>query len=246
VYIISVAGLRVGSTKKAYYAPSGTAEASDTNLQYFYRQNRVKNGTTIAPHFNIEFGEKLNLPAPATTSTSATTVADPADYCIEKFTRIIGGSESGAIITGYSIAEEVIGVADGAVYLRDENDSIIRLLACPGLGQWSVDADENGDPLIYAVGSNPTVFGPLLFYFTGDTLYCKNMSTVSEGMFDSRQEELNDLPVAVVTTGITAHKVAVHTDPSGRITVFYLSKSGYVTASISNNSGDTWEYLNNW
>ena len=134
-----------------------------------------------------------------------------------------------------------------SIYLRDTiTDHIIRIWSCGVGGSWNFETDSDGYLIAYAFGSSPTAYKRLLFYFAGDSLYCKNLSTVTEGVYNTKQEELDKLPVSVVATNVVAHKIAVNTDPNGRVVVFYLNKSGHVCSAYSQTSGSTWSYLQNW
>jgi hypothetical protein len=228
------------------------ASPTDEDVLFFYRPHHVVNSATasMAPKFSMNFGQPIaGVPAPAASTGTAT--PDPADACIEKFTRIIGGVNSGAI-WNWDLSQEVIGVdasSEGTIliYLKEAaGENIIRLMSIGQGGTWKVDADTEGNAYVYATGYSPTIFGNLLFYFRGDALYCKNLAAISEGVYDGKQEQLNRLDVGLVAVGLTGHKVAVNTDPNGRVTVFYLNSSGHVTAAISNTSGKTWKYLQNW
>ena len=90
-----------------------------------------------------------------------------------------------------------------------------------------------------------------MFYFFGDTLYCKDLSIVSEGdyaqgAFGSKQEQLDSIVATVVASDVVGHKIAPNIDPHGRVVVFYLDKTGNIRASLSSDSGQTWANLNNW
>jgi hypothetical protein len=254
MYVVSLPGLTLGTTYATYYAGNSDAPSDDEKILYYYRPNYVTNGKTVNLQFDMGFGTNvLGLPNADSADTESKTKSDPANLCVEKFTRIIGGKDSGAMITNYKIAREVIGVeaSNGmlSIYLKTTiSDDIYKVSSCACGGRWTIDMDDSNPPkeYVYAVGSSPTVFGSMLFYFHGDVLYCKNLNLVSDGVFPDRQAGFDGLQAGKVATDILPHKVAISVDPSGVIVVFYLSKSGYITSSMSSNSGKTWEYGYNW
>lgn len=239
-YLVSLSGMRAGTTHKCYQ-PTGSS-SEEEQPRFYFRNN---NAQASSPMYEMEFGQPIEG-VPADVSPS------PADTCPERFTKIIGGLDSGAMISEIDLSQEVVApvaAEDGtlSVYLRDMNtDKIMRIWSCSGGGVWKIETDSDGKIIYYASGSSPTVFGRLLFYFAGDALYCKNLSTVTEGVYNTKQEELDKLNVGIVATNVVGHKIAVNIDPHGQVFVFYLNKSGDVCASCSQTSGSTWTNLPNW
>lgn len=247
-YRLSSAGMRVGRTDKCYLSMSGVKPENKEELsQFYYRQNHA---TSTSEEFSMKFGKPLDGLPQKTEGKE-----DPAEACTERFTRIVGGSQSKAIIS-WDLSQEIVGIEAAdygmiSVFFRDPaSNRILKAVSCGSAGTWEVEVDKpsSGDPtpIAYADGSSPTIFNGLLFYFFGDNLYCKNLATVSEGVFKDKQEQLNKLHAGLVAADVVGHKIAVNVDPSGRVVAFYLNKSGYVEAAGSDTSGMTWQRLHNW
>jgi hypothetical protein len=262
-YLISSAGLQTGLTHKCRLTLAGTLSDDNIANQYYYRPHHVKStDNTYSMEFGTKFAEK------AMDKLKKAPDPDPTDVCIESFTRIIGGVNSGAFIGGgstddqiWNLSKDIIGVDTSShgiisVYFRDpSSDSILRIWSCSNGKFWNIEVQDvdlkSSPPIRYATGSSPTIFKDLLFYFFGDSLYCKKLSMISEGSyvagaFGSKQEQLDNLQASLVASNVVGHKVAPNIDPYGRVVVFYLSKSGNIRASASNSSGQTWSYLKNW
>lgn len=247
-YMVSAGGLKVGKTYKCYNAASGSSTVPSEDQSFFYyRPSHDHNGTAGAPEHSMDFGaEVMGIP------TSTTTATDPAEGCNERFTRIIGGDNSDAFETGWTLAQDIIGVSMAengtiSVYMSDVHiEKIFCVSSCSAAGNWEIERDDAGETVYYATGTAPSAFKDLLFYFHGEILYCKKLSVIAAGMYATKQEELNKIPAGIVATNVVGHKISVNTDPSGVVTVFYLNKSGDVCASVSNSSGLTWGYLKDW
>ena len=247
-YLISAGGLEAGKTYKCYLSVAGTSTTpSDDQSFFYYRPSHDHNPGTASPEHSMAFGTPV-VGVPTSTSTAV----DPGEGCNERFTRIIGGTSSKAFETGWTLAQDVIGVSAAehgtiSVYMSDPSiERIFCIWSCSAIGNWAIEKDDAGDIVYYANGVAPTAFKDLLFYFHGEILYCKKLSTIAEGMYATKQEELNKIPAGVVATNVVGHKISVNADPSGVVTVFYLNKSGDVCAAVSNSSGLTWGYLKDW
>ena len=242
-YLVSLSGIKSGATHKCYSTVGGSIPTEEQSMFYF-RPNKAQ---ASSPMYEMKFGQPIKGVPVASTPTTDTTDTSP-----ERFTKIIGGADSGAVLNNFDLSQEVVATImseDGtlSIYLRDTTtDQIIRIWSCGVGGSWNFETDSDGYLIAYAFGSSPTAYKRLLFYFTGDSLYCKNLSTVTEGVYNTKQEELDKLPVSVVATNVVAHKIAVNTEPNGRVVVFYLNNSGHVCSAYSQTSGSTWSYLQNW
>ena len=250
-YRISMAGMRMGATHKCYTSTtSSDANApSDSDNLFYYRPNHALSATDGSLTHAMDFGTDVEG-IPDSPSGSATD--DPTSFCPERFTRIVGGSSSEAIVQGQGLAREIIGASIGAegvveVFFRSpQNSRILRLWSSNGGETWQIEKDSSGNPLSYATGSSPTAYGNFIFYFSGDSLNCKVLSSITEGIYPSKQEELDEARTSLIASDVVGHKIAVNEDPHGRTVVFYLSKSGDVCATSSADSGVTWKPLVNW
>ena len=259
-YLTTLQGLQSGDTYKCKLSIAGESAEDDIATHYYYRPNHINSKVET---YNMDFG------APLKGGSVIEEIDTSLDVCTERFTRIIGGTNSGAYIGGdstttsqpWELSKDVIGVDTAShgmisVYFRDpSSDSILRIWSCTRGDLWDIEVEDpeakSSSPIRYATGSSPTLFQNLLFYFYGDSLYCKDLSSVSEGsyftgVYGSKQEQLDNLSSSLVASDVVGHKVAPNIDPYGRVVVFYLSKSGNVQAAGSNSSGQTWSYLNNW
>jgi hypothetical protein len=98
------------------------------------------------------------------------------------------------------------------------------------------------------VYNDPVMNLRYFFYFQGDTLKVKAVDLGIEAVGDcgSKQEQLDNQKEATIATGLQVHKVAANVNPQGEITVYYLTGSGFPTASISKAGADSWKPLKNW
>lgn len=258
-YLISLSDLQVGETYKCRLTFAGTAADESTAVHYYYRPNHVReNITKYTMSFGVPLLGESKLKKPNSKSNTYN----------ENFTRIIGGTNSEAHIGGnadsdqsWAMSKDVIGVGTAShgmisVYFTDpSSNNILRIWSCTRGHLWNVEVEdpeaESSAPIRYAAGTSPTFFQNLLFYFYGDSLYCKDLSSISEGSYlkgiwGSKQEQLDNLPSSLVASDVVGHKVAPNIDTHGRVVVFYLDKSGNIRAAGSNSSSRTWSYLNNW
>jgi hypothetical protein len=239
-HLVSYAGLRAGATHKCHYGE----EATDQSTHFYFRPHHA---LETSPAHSMAFGQPM-AGVPAATAAAD----DPANLCSERFTRIIGGTQSSALVTGYDLAQEVVGPGVDpsgmlSLFFRDpETDSIRRLWSCSRGGMWQLDVDDDDKAYSYATGACPTPHGTMLFYFFGESLHCKVLSSVSEGVFGTKQEQLDGARASVVASDVVGHRIAVNVDPEGRVFVFYLNKSGYIQAAGSATAGNTWEHVENW
>jgi hypothetical protein len=242
-YIVSSSGMQLGTTYKCYSTPLSSSD--DLDVFFYYRPKNV------VPSF-VQYDMNFGVPIKGLPTSNA---VNPGSSCIERFTKIIGGSSSGSLIS-QSVSQEVIGMTISisgliSLYLHDPSiNRIFRVISNTSGITWFVEVDNARKPIYYASGSCPTIFsskdGDLLFYYSGNVLYCKNLYNVSEGVFDHKQEVLDNTPASVVSTNAIGSKIAVNIDPQGRVFAFYSNQSGYVQAAVSNTSGKTWGYLANW
>ena len=91
-------------------------------------------------------------------------------------------------------------------------------------------------PFIYATGAVCPMFVDQfdLAFFRGDNLYFRSGGSAVEG---------NEI---LIVSGVTPHKIAVKTDSSGLIRLFYLNQEGVPRCSESRDCGNNWKVLTNW
>jgi hypothetical protein len=164
-YLISLQGMRSGQTYKCYSVAGGEVVESvpEDQSMFYYRANHAQ---ASSPMYEMKFGQPIQG-VPVTTTPEPGAAA--AELCPERFTKIIGGADSGAIINDFDMSPEVVApIMDGdgslSVYLRDlATDRIMRVWSCSAGGLWNIEKDDSGNIIYYASGSSPTAHGKLLF-----------------------------------------------------------------------------------
>lgn len=258
-YLVTSQDMENGTTKKCVLDAASENTPYNDSIGFYYRPHHVKPASDSTSH-NMDFGVKMIV--------ESTTEDDKKYNFCEKFTKIIGGKDSGALIGGqkdetkdWMLPKETIGVECTdvgviSVYFREaQSDSVMRVWSCTHGSDWILEVEDytvpDSPPIKYATGSSPTIYKGLLFYFYSDSLYCKSLIHVAEGSFEkgafgSKQEQIDKITPNLVASDVVGHKIAVNTDPYGMVVVFYLNKSGDIQAATSNSNGITWTYLNNW
>jgi len=120
--------------------------------------------------------------------------------------------------------------------VENKISGIVSLTSINSGVTWVVTVDKNNVPIIYndhALQANPYQLGQLLFLIDG-----KSNQLVVKFLYSGITK--------VVSEGVLQQKIYAIMKETGDIYVYYYRSNGNVSASVSNDGGVTWNFLNNW
>lgn len=205
-------------------------------------------GTT----FNDAFGREL-----------ASGGGSPNESLNEKFFKIIGNENATDTLLDidWKLNKDYVAPMwkgnSICLFMHSVKHQGIICLVSENLGEsWKIATSDGTTPLVYARGEggypallHQGVFGQIdshnyLFYIADNSLLCKKIDLTGEG--DKIQEGLDkELPV-IVAADVQPHKAVATTDKCGRMTCYYLSSLGCISAAQSLSANNNWQTLRNW